>query len=66
MTSTPTTANYFTVALADDLEQQGVPLDKAEIRKQRIEAAVQRSKTEYKAEHAYTERGVSWVLPVNR
>ncbi|WVW81395.1 hypothetical protein I302_103387 [Kwoniella bestiolae CBS 10118] len=31
--------------------------DKAEIRRQRIEAAVQRSKGEYKAEHAYTERG---------
>ncbi|WVQ64422.1 uncharacterized protein L199_002588 [Kwoniella botswanensis] len=30
---------------------------KAEIRRQRIEAAVQRSKSEYKSEHAYTERG---------
>ncbi|WWD06221.1 hypothetical protein V865_004307 [Kwoniella europaea PYCC6329] len=30
---------------------------KAEIRRQRIEAAVERSKSEYKSEHAYTERG---------
>ncbi|WRT63333.1 uncharacterized protein IL334_000238 [Kwoniella shivajii] len=31
--------------------------DKAEIRRQRIAAAVERSKTEYQPEHAYTERG---------
>ncbi|WVF66662.1 hypothetical protein IAT40_001403 [Kwoniella sp. CBS 6097] len=30
--------------------------DKAEIRRQRIAAAVERSKSEYKAEHAFTER----------
>ncbi|WWC85440.1 uncharacterized protein L201_000303 [Kwoniella dendrophila CBS 6074] len=65
-----TTSNYFQVAVSDDQSAinevdnqettQSVSqskADKAEIRRQRIEAAVERSKTEYKAEHAYTERG---------
>jgi hypothetical protein len=43
-------SNYFQVALVDTT--------RAESRQQRIEAAVQRSKTEYCQEHAYTERGV--------
>ncbi|WVR03192.1 hypothetical protein IAU60_000183 [Kwoniella sp. DSM 27419] len=42
-------------------EEPEVPvLDKAEVRRQRIAAAVERSRTEYKAEHAYTER--EWFL----
>nr|ODO01337.1 hypothetical protein L204_02066 [Cryptococcus depauperatus CBS 7855] len=36
-------------------------LDKTSIRQLRIAAAVERSKTEYKAEHAYTER--MWLKP---
>lgn len=52
---TATTSNYFTVAAIDD-QAANAPLDKAEIRRQRIETAVARSKHEYKAEHAYTER----------
>jgi hypothetical protein len=52
---TATTSNYYTVAAVDDQDAEA-PMDKAEIRRQRIEAAVARSKHEYKAEHAYTER----------
>ena len=52
---TATTSNYLTVAAFDDQDAQA-PMDKAEVRRQRIEAAVERSKHEYKAEHAYTER----------
>ena len=33
---------------------------RADARMARIAAAVERSKTEYQPEHAYTERGVSW------
>jgi len=47
-------SNYFSVAVVDT--------SKAESRKLRIEAAVQRSKTEYTAIHAYTERDVSTGL----
>lgn len=36
---------------------------RAEARAARIAAAVERSKTEYQPEHAYTERGVSTVQP---
>ena len=50
--------NYSLVAAMDDHAIDDVPMDKAEIKRQRIAAAVQRSKTEYKPEHAYTERGV--------
>ena len=56
-----TSTNYYTVALGDDLNIE-TPLDKAESRRQRIEAAVQKSKKEYTEEHAYTERGVSSCL----
>ncbi|WWC57720.1 uncharacterized protein I303_100254 [Kwoniella dejecticola CBS 10117] len=66
-----TTSNYFQVALSDDRQAEEVQgaiqqaesstkAEKAEIRRQRIEAAVQRSKGEYKAEHAYTER--DWFI----
>ncbi|WWC67186.1 uncharacterized protein I206_101093 [Kwoniella pini CBS 10737] len=66
-----TTSNYFQVAISDDqhaIENQDYQnesltkskAEKAEIRKQRIEAAVKKSKIEYKSEHAYTER--DWFL----
>lgn len=68
------TNNYFEVALRDDkaaeedggkhLELQAsqtpsVADDKKAIRKARIAAAVQRSKTEYTRDQVYTERTVS-------
>ena len=48
-------SNYFEVALIDTT--------RAESRQQRIEAAVQKSRTEYCQEHAYTERGVGGWCP---
>lgn len=57
-----TTSNYLSIALTDDKEAEASEvetIDKSAIRKQRIQAAVERSKTEYHPEHAYTERGVS-------
>lgn len=65
--SEATSSNYLSIAFDDDKQverddeanpDQPVLLDKAAIRKQRIQAAVERSKTEYQSEHAYTERGV--------
>ncbi len=46
-------------SLGENLESSSD--DKASIRQRRIAAAIQRSKQEYKPEHAYTERGVSHV-----
>lgn len=65
-----TTDNYYTVALGDDRKVEtpteepaarGQADDKASraaVRQARIAAAVERSKTEYQPEHAYTERSV--------
>ncbi|KIR42165.1 hypothetical protein I307_06393 [Cryptococcus deuterogattii 99/473] len=74
MTSEANSSNYFAVALNDDQQaiqsQEAVSLAPDEheqldittsIRALRIAAAVERSKTEYKPEHAYTER--LWLQP---
>lgn len=60
-----TTDNYATIAKLDDAKSEAkaeneIPArtDRATGREQRIAAAVERSKTEYKREHAFTERGV--------
>jgi hypothetical protein len=56
-------SNYFSIAVADDQamsSHRASPVeDVPSPREQRIAAAVIRSRTEYKAEHAYTERKVS-------
>ncbi|KAK4687607.1 hypothetical protein P7C73_g2522, partial [Tremellales sp. Uapishka_1] len=55
-----TTSNYFAVAAQDDRISEDVKPevdDKATSRSKRIAAAVERSKTEYKPHHAYTEAG---------
>lgn len=68
MTSAANSSNYFAVARNDDQQaihsQEAAPsspdepeqLDTTSIRALRIAAAVERSKTEYRPEHAYTER----------
>jgi hypothetical protein len=58
---TATSFNYLSIALDDDkqAEEAEEVSDKATLRKKRIAAAVERSKAEYQAVHAYTERGVS-------
>ncbi|KAK8844651.1 hypothetical protein IAR55_006498 [Kwoniella newhampshirensis] len=43
-------------AIVTPADEESTPVDKATARQQRIAAAVQRSKTEYRPEHAYTER----------
>lgn len=60
-----TTGNYATIAKLDDHKREAeagsdaIPkADRATSREQRIAAAVERSKTEYKREHVFTERGV--------
>lgn len=76
MTSEANSSNYFAVALNDDQqainsqETASLAPDEHEqldittsIRALRIAAAVERSKTEYKPEHAYTERLVGGFLP---
>lgn len=76
MTSEANSSNYFAVALNDDQQaiqsQEAVYLAPDEheqldittsIRALRIAAAVERSKTEYKPEHAYTERLVGGFPP---
>lgn len=76
MTSEANSSNYFAVALNDDQQaiqsQEAVSLAPDEheqldittsIRALRIAAAVERSKTEYKPEHAYTERLVGGFPP---
>ncbi|OWZ80573.1 hypothetical protein C366_00395 [Cryptococcus neoformans Tu401-1] len=73
MTSAANSSNYFAVARNDDQQaihsQEAAPsppdepeqLDTTSIRALRIAAAVERSKTEYRPEHAYTER--LWLKP---
>ena len=73
MAATTDTANYFSVALADDQavasgsttpqtsQGQAVPEskeDRAARKARRIAEAVERSKRDYTAENVYTERGV--------
>lgn len=61
-----TTDNYYAVAVKDDTEVEkprtAAPVgDKAArslIRQERMQAAVERSRSEYRAEHAYTEHMV--------
>ena len=58
-------SNYYSIALTDDLiatsdTEQPSCLDKGPTsRQQRIAAAVERSKTEYQPEHAYSDRRAS-------
>lgn len=68
-----TTSNYYSIANEDDIaanvdndvneasasESSSQGRDKAAIRRGRIAAAVLRSRSEYHAEHAITERRVS-------
>ncbi|WVQ94262.1 hypothetical protein IAU59_001341 [Kwoniella sp. CBS 9459] len=57
-TSLPTTHDGHDYEAEAEAEAGGSSTkeDKAEIRRQRIAAAVERSKSEYKSEHAFTER----------
>lgn len=46
-------------ALFKTAEEETAAQERADARAARIAAAVERSKTEYQPQHAYTERGVS-------
>ncbi|WVQ82626.1 hypothetical protein IAT38_004758 [Cryptococcus sp. DSM 104549] len=58
------TSDYYSIAVEDESavtpgREMSTDKTKATLRQQRIAAAIERSKSEYKAEHAYTERNAS-------